>query len=79
MSQWTSQAHFKALLESSASILLVRPSLTGVTPKSRESNFATYKLLKKLQSSMAKNMHREKDKQMEPRIYYDPISFFSLS
>lgn len=42
----------------------------------RESNFATYKLLKELQSSMAKNMHKEKDKQMEPRIYSDPISFF---
>ena len=25
---------------------------------------------------MAKGMHREKGKQMEPRIYYDPISFF---
>lgn len=43
-----------------------------------ESNFPIYKLLKALQSSMAKNMHREKDKQMEPRIYYDPISFFFL-
>lgn len=25
---------------------------------------------------MAKNMDKEKDKQMEPRIYSDPISFF---
>ena len=27
---------------------------------------------------MAKGMHREKGKQMEPRIYYDPISFLFL-
>ena len=47
-----------------------------MTPKSRESNFATYELLKELHGSMAKGMHRENGKQMEPRIYYDPISFF---